>query len=128
MFGNSKTSSSSTSVLADAGHSAEQALQAARDLALDAQDALDGLVDGVQQLSEQAAPMLNKAADRASGLARSSVDAVRDQAQRLREQAARGAANTTHYIRDEPVKSVLMAAAAGAALMAVFSLLSRPRA
>jgi ElaB/YqjD/DUF883 family membrane-anchored ribosome-binding protein len=46
---------------------------------------------------------------------------------RLRDQAMRAGTNTTHYIRAEPVKSVLMAAATGAALMALVSLLNRSR-
>jgi ElaB/YqjD/DUF883 family membrane-anchored ribosome-binding protein len=125
MFGSNKTSLPANSGMDHAGNSAEQALHASQALA---QSALDGLTDGVQELREQAAPMLHRATDRASSMAHSTVDAIRDQSQRLREQAARASSNTTHYIRAEPVKSVLMAAAAGAALMALVNLVSRSRA
>lgn len=111
--------------LDQAGIAAEQAIQATQHVA---QDALDGLSSGVQDLRNQATPMLQKAADRASSMAHHTVDAIRDQSLRLRDQAERATTQTTHYIRAEPVKSVLVAAAAGAALMALVNLLRRSRA
>ncbi len=58
-------------------------------------------------------------ADRAIALARRGVDAVRDGSQQLRERALRVSDSTVGYIKDEPVKSVLIAAVAGAALFAL---------
>jgi ElaB/YqjD/DUF883 family membrane-anchored ribosome-binding protein len=124
MFGNNKTSVPSTS-LDHAGNSAEQALHSTQALG---QEALDGLAAGVQQLRDQAAPMLHQASDRASSFAHNTVDTLRDQSMRLREQAMRAGTNTTYYIRAEPVKAVLLAAATGAALMALVNLLNRTRA
>ncbi|MCV2360600.1 hypothetical protein LNV08_16625 [Paucibacter sp. TC2R-5] len=124
MFGSNKTSIPSNSSMDHAGSAAEQALHATQVLA---QEALDGLAGGVQELRDQASPILHQASDRASNFAHNTVDALRDQSMRLRDQAARAGANTTHYIRAEPVKSVLMAAATGAALMALVSLLNRTR-
>jgi ElaB/YqjD/DUF883 family membrane-anchored ribosome-binding protein len=42
-----------------------------------------------------------------------------------RDQASRAGDRTVGYIRDEPVKSVLIAAAAGAGIAALFGLLAR---
>ncbi len=85
-------------------------------------DAFDSLSGGVQNLRQQAAPAmehLNDAAQR-------SVDSVRDRAQQLRERAMRVQDTTVDYIKDEPVKAMLIAAATGAGLMALLSLLARP--
>jgi ElaB/YqjD/DUF883 family membrane-anchored ribosome-binding protein len=53
---------------------------------------------------------------------------IRDVSQNLQDRALRVSDNTVGYIRDEPVKSVLIAAATGAALVALVGLLSRSRA
>lgn len=53
------------------------------------------------------------------------VGRIRENAQQMRERAARAAETTSSYIRHDPVKSVLIAAATGAALMALVSLLTR---
>lgn len=80
------------------------------DLALaDTQDAANKALDDVQQAVD-------------SGVAR-----LRASAKQLRASAQRAGEGTVTYIRQEPVKSVLLAAATGAALMALVSLLSRRR-
>jgi hypothetical protein len=43
----------------------------------------------------------------------------------LRDKALRASDNTVGYIKDEPVKAMLIAAATGAALMALVSLITR---
>jgi len=79
-------------------------------------EAFDSLADRVQDLSQQA-----------SVLAHHGVDSVRDTSQQLRDKALRASDNTLNYIKDEPVKSVLIAAATGAALMALICLTARSR-
>ena len=86
-------------------------------------DAFDSLSGGVQNLRQQAAPAMEHLND----VAQRSVDTVRDRAQQLRERAMRVQDTTVDYIKDEPVKAVLIAAAAGAALMAMVSVLTRSR-
>jgi ElaB/YqjD/DUF883 family membrane-anchored ribosome-binding protein len=44
----------------------------------------------------------------------------------VRDQAMRASDGTLNYIKDEPVKAMLIAAAAGAALMALLGLLRKP--
>jgi ElaB/YqjD/DUF883 family membrane-anchored ribosome-binding protein len=52
---------------------------------------------------------------------------VRDSSQQLREKAVQASDQTVAYIKDEPVKSMLIAAATGAALMGLISLMGRSR-
>jgi len=70
--------------------------------------------------------LLARAGEQASELAQRGVDAVRERSLQVRDQALRASDNTVNYIRDEPVKAVLIAAAAGAVLMALIGLLRRP--
>lgn len=88
---------------------------------------LDRMAGTVQDLRHQAAPLLNRVSAQASELAQRGVDAVRDTSQQLRDKAVRASDGTVNYIRDEPVKAMLIAAATGAALMALIGLMSRNR-
>lgn len=78
-----------------------------------------------QDLRQQISPLLARAGEQASALAQRGVDAVRDRSLQVREQALRASDNTLNYIKDEPVKAVLFAAAFGAALMALIGMLRR---
>ena len=89
--------------------------------------ALDGLASVAHDLREQAAPLLARATEQAGALAQRGMDSVRDTSLRLRERAQRASDSTLDYIRAEPVKATLIAAATGAALMALVALLSRSR-
>ncbi|HJV60177.1 MAG TPA: hypothetical protein VJ743_04480 [Albitalea sp.] len=90
-------------------------------------EALDSLSDKVQDVKDQATPVLNRVAAKAEELARRSADAMRESSEQIKERALRASDMTVGYIKDEPVKSILIAAAAGAALMALVSLLARNR-
>jgi ElaB/YqjD/DUF883 family membrane-anchored ribosome-binding protein len=78
-----------------------------------------------QDLRQQISPLLARAGEQASVLAQRGVDAVRDRSLQVREQALRASDNTLNYIKDEPVKAVLIAAAVGAGLMALMGLLRK---
>jgi len=90
-----------------------------------ADQALDTLSSTAQDLREHVSPLLERAGEQASALAQRGVDAVRDRSLQVRDQAVRASDGTLNYIKDEPVKAVLIAAAAGAALMALVGLLRR---
>jgi ElaB/YqjD/DUF883 family membrane-anchored ribosome-binding protein len=92
-----------------------------------ANEAIDSLSSKVQDVKDQAAPVLNRVATKAEELARRSADVMRDSTAQIKERAERASYATVGYIKDEPVKSILIAAAAGAALMALVSLLARDR-
>jgi ElaB/YqjD/DUF883 family membrane-anchored ribosome-binding protein len=123
MFGN-KVPVQTPSLANQAAQAAEQAIQATQRAS---NHALDGLSGSVQDLRQQAEPMLQRVSDQASMLAQRGVDSLRDTTQQLRDRATEATDNTANYIKDEPFKSILIAAATGAALMGLLTLLSRSR-
>ena len=110
-----------------ADHAAKSADHAIKSTQRVANEALDGLADSVQELRHQAAPLLNRVTEQASAMAHRGMDAVQESSQHLREKALRASDTTVSYIKDEPIKAVLIAAAAGAALMAMLGRMSRSR-
>lgn len=70
----------------------------------------------------QAADQTIRSSQRA---ARDGLEAMREGAHQLREKSLHVQDATTTYIQEAPVKSVLMAAAVGAALMGLVALVSR---
>jgi ElaB/YqjD/DUF883 family membrane-anchored ribosome-binding protein len=91
-----------------------------------ANEALDSLAGTVQDMRHTAARFLNPAADQASAFAHRGIDAVRERSQQMREKAQHASDNTLNYIKEEPVKAMLIAAATGAVVMAVVGWLNRP--
>jgi len=63
--------------------------------------------------------------EQASAMANRGMDSVRDTSHLLRVKAEHASDTTVNYIREEPVKSVLIAAAAGATLLALVNLVAR---
>ena len=109
--------------LADqAAESADHAIRATQRVTHDALDSLAGTVQGVRQ---QVSPLLQRANEQTSALTQRGLDAVHEGAQVVRDQARQAGDSTLQYIKAEPVKAVLIAAAAGAALMALIGLISR---
>lgn len=90
-------------------------------------EASNNLAGSFHGLPAQTAPLFDRASERAGALAQRGLDAVRDSSQKLRDQAQRASDGTRSYIRDEPLKSMLFAAATGAALVALLSLLGSSR-
>jgi ElaB/YqjD/DUF883 family membrane-anchored ribosome-binding protein len=85
----------------------------------------DAATDLVEEARAQTDEALKGLAADARKLTSRGVAAVREGTQQLRDQGAHLADSTVGYIKDEPVKSVLIAAAVGAALMALVTLASR---
>lgn len=126
MFHRQESRAASTaSRLADAAvHSTDDAIHSTQRAA---SDALDRLADGMHDVADRASPRLVRAAEHAEDLVRRGVGAMRDHSAHLRDSAYRASDYTRSYIRDEPLKSVLIAAFAGAAVIAIANLLSRRR-
>lgn len=103
-----------------AAGAADTAVRATQRLAT---EALDSLAAAVQALRTQAEPLLDSAGDGAEAVAHRGLDALRDGSAALRGSARKASAQTVRYIRDDPVRSMLFAAAAGAALMGMVSLM-----
>ena len=114
----------SNGLVDQAAASADHAIKSTQRVA---NETLDSLAGSVQDLRSQAAPMLNRTGDQIGALAQRGVDAVRDSSQHLRERALRASDSAVGYVKDEPVKAMLIAAATGAALMALLGLMARSR-
>ena len=114
----------SSSLMDDAVQTADLAIKSTQQAA---NDALENLTQALQALSHQATPALERAGEQASSMAHRSLDSLRQTSHQLRARAEHASENTVNYIRHEPVKSVLIAAATGAALMALVSLVSHAR-
>jgi ElaB/YqjD/DUF883 family membrane-anchored ribosome-binding protein len=90
-------------------------------------NALDSVSNKVEDIRSQATPLIDRVSAQATAAAKRGVDAVRDTSQQLREKAVRASDTTVAYVKDEPIKAVLIAAATGALLMGLVGLLRRSR-
>ena len=113
------------------GHLIEQASNSADQAIRATQQAATGVVDSaassLQDLRHKTAPMLERASEQVSAMAHRGMDSVRETSHQLRVKAEHASESTVNYIREEPVKAVLIAAATGAALMALVTLVARSR-
>lgn len=107
-----------------ASDTAESALRATR---RGANQTLDNLESNVESARDTIQPAIARLASQAESLARRGLDVMRDSAGQVRERAQTMGDVTVRYVKDEPVKAVLIAAAAGAALMALASLIQSSR-
>lgn len=78
-------------------------------------------------LENDVMPVLNHAAQQADGLLQRGADALRDNRHQLQDRAERTQEQVNTYVREEPLKSLLMAVAAGALLTAVVGVVLRAR-
>lgn len=107
-----------------ASQSADHAIRATQQAAT---QAVDSAGNALQDLRKQTTPVLERASEQVSALAHRGLDSVRETSHQLRLKAEHASDSTVGYIRQEPVKAVLIAAATGAALMALVSLVARSR-
>ena len=126
------TVSSTTKPLAQQGQdladkAASNAQGAIRTTQKAADGALDNLSSKVDDLRDQAAPLLSRVSSQAEAAARRGIEAVRDTSQQLRDRALRVSDTAVGYVKDEPIKAMLIAAATGALLMGIVALMSRSR-
>lgn len=89
--------------------------------------ALETLHDKVSDLRDASPRALRRAAEQLDELKRRGIEAARQAKLTVQDQALRASDRTVGYIKEEPVKSILVAAAAGAAAVLLISLLSRSR-
>jgi len=109
---NETTALSTANAMIDrAAQRGDAAIQAGADLA---HQAVGGLSQSAQQLQADAQRLRQRG-----------LDTLRDGRQQLRDSVQRMGERTTGYIQNEPVKSVVLAAVTGAALMALFGLMGR---
>jgi ElaB/YqjD/DUF883 family membrane-anchored ribosome-binding protein len=90
-----------------------------------ANEKLGQLADTVEEVRTQAGPAIGRLANEADELRRRSVEVIRGASSQVREGALRATGKSVAFIRDEPVKSVLIAAMVGALSMALINLIGR---
>lgn len=90
-------------------------------------DAGATLSNKVDDLRDDAVPMIRKAAARAQALGKQGFDAASDAADRAREAASSASKAVISYTRENPVKALLIAAASGALLLTVVKAIKSAR-
>lgn len=91
-------------------------------------DALDALQSGVDSLRTTGPGALSRAAAQVDDLTRRGIERARETGATVKDKVSTAGDRSVAYIRDEPVKSILIAAATGAAVAALVGWLSRSRA
>lgn len=97
---------------------AEQAIQSTKSVANDALDSLHGKVEDLRNTVPGA---VSRAAAQVDELAHRSIERARVASAQVRDQLHHASDRTVSYIKDEPVKAVLIAAATGAAVAMLMS-------
>ncbi|HYW56895.1 MAG TPA: hypothetical protein VE934_08040 [Polaromonas sp.] len=90
---------------------AEHAMDQSRSLASETMDRAEGTL---RHLRDSIDPMVGKLTAQSQRLARQSLDAAAEATARAQRSVSRYATSTARYVSNEPVKSVLIAAAVGA--------------
>jgi len=118
-----KTLGDDVSTLAhEAAQAAERSM---RSIQSTTQQGLDRMVGELEDAQAQTSSAIKQLTREAESLRHRGMDAVRESSHQLREKSAHMRDATTTYIQHEPLKSMLMAAAVGAALMGLVTLLNR---
>jgi ElaB/YqjD/DUF883 family membrane-anchored ribosome-binding protein len=89
--------------------------------------ALDSVSGNVQDMRNYAAPILANAEGQVREMLQNGRDAVRNTSHQVSDAARHARDGTVSYVKEEPVKAMLIAAATGAALMALVSMVSHSR-
>lgn len=105
-----------------AAQGADHAIRSSQRLA---NQALDQLAAQIESVRAHAGPALDGMAHDATHLAKRCTDALRQRSDQLRDQALHLGDATRGYIQHEPLKSVMLAAALGAGLVALGTLLTQ---
>ena len=98
--------------------SAGKALDSTRE---HANEALDRAESKVRELRGSVDPMVDMLASKAQKLARQSLDMASEAKERAEKSLKHAADATTRYVSEQPMRSVLMAAAVGAAVALLVS-------
>ena len=111
----SKTSRDTTAAghhaVDEASGAAHRALESTRDFANSALESAEGTV---RNLHGRVDPMVDKLAEAAQKLARQSFDMASEARHRAQQSLNQASAATSRYVAEQPLRSVLIAAAVGA--------------
>jgi ElaB/YqjD/DUF883 family membrane-anchored ribosome-binding protein len=84
--------------------------------------ALDALSGGMESMAHRAPEMGRRLGAQVESLAQRGIDQVRDTSAQVRDRVTVAGERTVSRIQDEPIKAVLIAAAAGAAFTVLLGL------
>ena len=118
------TNSTATDVGQYADRAARKAEQALDSTQQAANSTLNSLKESVAHAREAAPAALSRAAEQVQDLTRRGIERAREVGYDVRDRAQRAGDRTVGYIQEEPVKAVLIAAAAGAAVALLIRALS----
>ena len=105
------------------GKAADAANNGIRSVQSKADQTLDKAADKVDAVRNQTAPMLDKVIDQAQKLVQRGRESLHDATRLFEERAASASDQAVGYTKDEPVKAMLMATAAGALLMGLVTMI-----
>jgi ElaB/YqjD/DUF883 family membrane-anchored ribosome-binding protein len=97
---------------------AEKAVDSTRSYANDALDKAEGKV---RELRGSVDPVVDMLASKAQRLARQSLDIASEAKERAQQSLSNAAGATSRYVADQPLRSVLIAAAVGAGVALLIS-------
>jgi ElaB/YqjD/DUF883 family membrane-anchored ribosome-binding protein len=81
-------------------------------------------LDGLSSAGKHASQAMHQLAHDGSALTQRGMDALREGGEHLRESGQHARQYTTDHIRHDPIKSVLIAAAVGAGLMGLLTMVT----
>jgi ElaB/YqjD/DUF883 family membrane-anchored ribosome-binding protein len=119
-----KVANSAHKLTDDVLQSAQDAVQSTRNAA---NSTLERAEDGVRALRSRTDPAIDDLAARAQELATRSIDYCAETSARARRQMHQAAEATNKYVAEQPGKSLVIAAASGAALATLMFWMSRRR-
>lgn len=99
-------------------HTAEKAVDTTRSYA---NDALDKAENKVRELRGSVDPVVDMLASKAQHLARQSLEIASEAKHRAQQSLSNAAGATTRYVSEQPLRSVLIAAAVGAGVALLIS-------
>lgn len=114
----SSTASQAHQTVEDFQKTADRAMDSTREYANEALDKAEGKV---RELRGNVDPMIDMLATKAQKLARQSMDMAAEAKDRAQQSLNRAAGATTRYVAEQPLRSVLIAAAIGAAVAILVS-------
>jgi ElaB/YqjD/DUF883 family membrane-anchored ribosome-binding protein len=89
--------------------------------------AVDRAIDKIADTAASVPLAVERAAERATEVARQGTQKLQQGTQQVKAQLNQVSDSAIAYVKEEPVRALLIAAAAGAALMALAGLLGRSR-
>lgn len=108
----------------DVSSTAKEAMKTSRAAA---SNAFDKAQEGIKAVERELSPSIDDLAAKAQELASRSISFCADSSERARRQFQNATEVTTRYVVEQPGKSILLAAAAGAAIATAFLMGSRRR-